>query len=96
MRMIKTAKVRVRFLRFEGLPAAGTQPVKSFTGPFPVSTPEQTAYMSAHIEGVESERVVRSGHSCQSHPVTIEEVRRILLEHLRQLDPAPFLPLKRP
>jgi pimeloyl-ACP methyl ester carboxylesterase len=38
-------------------------------------------YSSAHIEGVESELVVRSAHSCQSQPETIEEVRRILLEH---------------
>lgn len=41
-------------------------------------------YASAHIEGVDSELVVRSGHSCQSKPLTIEEVRRILLEHLGQ------------
>jgi pimeloyl-ACP methyl ester carboxylesterase len=41
-------------------------------------------YTSAHIEGVESELVVRSGHSCQGNPITIEEIRRILLEHLRQ------------
>jgi pimeloyl-ACP methyl ester carboxylesterase len=40
-------------------------------------------YQSAHIEGVESEFIVRSGHSCQGHPFTIEEVRRILLEHIR-------------
>jgi hypothetical protein len=39
-------------------------------------------YQSAHIAGAESEFVVRSGHSCQSNPHTIEEVRRILLEHL--------------
>jgi pimeloyl-ACP methyl ester carboxylesterase len=38
-------------------------------------------YASAHIDGVESELVVRSGHSCQSNPHTIEEVRRILYEH---------------
>jgi pimeloyl-ACP methyl ester carboxylesterase len=38
-------------------------------------------YTSAHIEGVESELVVRSAHSTQSNPNTIEEVRRILLEH---------------
>ena len=38
-------------------------------------------YKSAHIEGVESELVVRSGHSTQSFPPTIEEVRRILLLH---------------
>lgn len=45
-------------------------------------------YRSAHIAGVESELVVRSGHSCQSRPKTIEEVRRILLEHLESLKPA--------
>jgi len=39
-------------------------------------------YTSAHIEGVESEFIVRSEHSCQGSPLTIEEVRRILLEHL--------------
>jgi len=38
-------------------------------------------YPSAHLEGVESELVVRSAHSCQSNPHTIEEVRRILYEH---------------
>jgi len=40
------------------------------------------AYTSAHIEAVDSEFVVRKcGHSTQGHPQTIEEVRRILLEH---------------
>ncbi len=39
-------------------------------------------YTSAHIDGVESELVVRSSHSCQSNPHTVGEVRRILLEHL--------------
>jgi hypothetical protein len=38
-------------------------------------------YSSAHIEGVESELVVRSGHSVQEKPEAIEEVQRILLEH---------------
>jgi pimeloyl-ACP methyl ester carboxylesterase len=38
-------------------------------------------YSSAHIEGVESELVVRSGHSVQETPEGIREVRRILLEH---------------
>ncbi len=36
-------------------------------------------YTSAHIDGVDSELVVRSGHSLQQHPHTIEEVRCILL-----------------
>ena len=39
-------------------------------------------YASAHLEGMDSEFIVRSKHSCQGHPFTIEEVRRILLEHL--------------
>mgnify|MGYP001251337603 CR=1 FL=1 len=42
-------------------------------------------YKSARQEGVESEYIVRSGHSCQGHPLTIEEVRRILLEHLKSI-----------
>ena len=33
---------------------------------------------SARLEGVESELIVRSGHSTQSHPTTIGEVLRIL------------------
>ena len=42
-------------------------------------------YKSAHIEPVVSELiVVNSGHSAQDHPEAIEEVRRILLEHLRE------------
>jgi hypothetical protein len=40
-------------------------------------------YDSAHIDGVESELVVTSSHSCQSNPHVIAEVRRILLAHLQ-------------
>jgi hypothetical protein len=39
-------------------------------------------YESAHLEGVASEKIVRSTHSTQSTPATILEVRRILYEHL--------------
>ncbi len=39
-------------------------------------------YRSAHLPGVASELIVHSGHSTQDNPATIEEVRRILLEHL--------------
>ncbi len=39
-------------------------------------------YTSAHVDYAESEFIVRSGHSCQGNPATIEEVRRILLEDL--------------
>ena len=42
-------------------------------------------YMSAHIDGVESEKIVRSGHSVQGNPETIMEVKRILHEHEKGL-----------
>jgi pimeloyl-ACP methyl ester carboxylesterase len=40
------------------------------------------SYDSAHIEGVESECIVRAGHSCQGEPAVVEEVRRILVDNL--------------
>ena len=39
-------------------------------------------YTSAHVDYAESEFIVRSGHSCQGNPLTIEEIRRILIENL--------------
>lgn len=42
-------------------------------------------YDSAHIDSAASELVVNSEHSTQDHPQTIEEVRRILLEHLKKV-----------
>jgi pimeloyl-ACP methyl ester carboxylesterase len=51
------------------------------TGPIQDGNDGVVEYKSAHIEGVESELVVRSGHSTQATPETIEEVRRILYEH---------------
>ncbi len=49
-------------------------------------------YVSAHIDGVESERVVNSPHSCQSNPETIDEVRRILRLHAAQVTCGPQVP----
>jgi pimeloyl-ACP methyl ester carboxylesterase len=43
------------------------------------------AYRSAHLDDVESELVIRSGHSLQDQPETVEEVRRILLLHARDV-----------
>lgn len=40
------------------------------------------SYKSAHIDEAVSEFVVRWNHSCQGQPEVIEEVRRILFEHL--------------
>jgi pimeloyl-ACP methyl ester carboxylesterase len=41
-------------------------------------------YTSAHIDGVDSELIVRDSHSTQATPATIEEVRRLLYAHLKQ------------
>jgi pimeloyl-ACP methyl ester carboxylesterase len=51
-------------------------------GPLTGRTDGVVAYESAHIEGVASELVVRSGHSVQGNPEAIDEVRRILREHI--------------
>jgi pimeloyl-ACP methyl ester carboxylesterase len=58
-------------------------PVKG-KGPVEKGNDGVVRYASAHIEPVESELIVRSGHSCQSNPHTIEEVRRILYEHAKE------------
>ena len=42
-------------------------------------------YSSAHIDGVASEKIVRSGHSTQGNPETIQEVKRILFERAKRL-----------
>jgi tyrosine-protein phosphatase YwqE len=43
-------------------------------------------YKSAHIDGVASEKIVRSSHSTQGHPETIREIKRILFEQLGAID----------
>jgi hypothetical protein len=53
-------------------------------GPIETGDDGVVEYKSAHIEGVESEYIVHSGHSTQGDPHTIEEVRRILLLHLAE------------
>jgi hypothetical protein len=63
-----------------GVSAHSIIPVKG-DGPVEEGNDGVVEYSSAHIEGVESELVVRSGHSVQGHPDAIEEVRRILLEN---------------
>jgi pimeloyl-ACP methyl ester carboxylesterase len=53
-------------------------------GPFQGGNDGVVEYRSAHYPEAESELVVRSGHSTQGNPSTVEEVRRVLLEHLEQ------------
>jgi hypothetical protein len=52
------------------------------TGPAEEGNDGVVEYTSAHIDEVESELVVRSPHSCQGNPHTMEEVRRILRLHV--------------
>lgn len=63
-----------------GVHAHSIIPVKG-NGPVEDGDDGVVEYQSAHIDGVESELIVRSGHSTQSTTATIEEVRRILYEH---------------
>jgi pimeloyl-ACP methyl ester carboxylesterase len=39
-------------------------------------------YSSAHLDGMESELIVKGGHSSQLNPLAIDEMRRILVENL--------------
>jgi pimeloyl-ACP methyl ester carboxylesterase len=45
------------------------------------------AYESAHVPYVASEYLVAHNHSCQGDPLVVEEVRRILHEHLKAEPP---------
>jgi hypothetical protein len=51
------------------------------TGPVEEGNDGVVEYGSAHIDEAETELVVRSPHSCQGNPHTMEEVRRILRLH---------------
>jgi triacylglycerol esterase/lipase EstA (alpha/beta hydrolase family) len=53
--------------------------------PWPGGNDGVVEYSSAHIEGVESELVVYSNHSCQANPHTVAEVSRILHLHADEM-----------
>ncbi|NWK56863.1 hypothetical protein HW115_14665 [Verrucomicrobiaceae bacterium N1E253] len=42
-------------------------------------------YTSAHLQQPDSELVVPYGHSAHEHPMAIEEIRRLILLHLKEL-----------
>jgi hypothetical protein len=71
-----------------GVKAHSIIPVTDMDAPRDEADDGVVEYTSAHIEGVESEYVVLSGHSCQDNPHTINEVRRILLQHIAEYDAA--------
>ena len=62
------------------IPVEGTRPLEKLNDGV-------VEYKSAHIEEAESEYVVRWNHSCQAHPLAIQEVDRILHQHLRECAP---------
>ena len=67
----------------QGVPTHSIIAIKGDQQP-PKGSDGVVKYPSAHVTYAESEKIVRSGHSCQSKPSTIEEVRRILLLHLQK------------
>ena len=84
----------------QGLPFRPDVPCHSIIGNSQKATPGGSdgvvEYWSSHLDQVRSELVVQSGHSVQQHPVAIYEVRRILLEHLKEekiCDTPPLIPL---
>jgi Alpha/beta hydrolase family len=66
-----------------GIPAHSIIAVRG-DGPVEDGSDGVVRYESAHIEGVESELIVRSGHSVQANPQAVLEVRRILLLHAEE------------
>lgn len=68
----------------EGVTAHSIIAVKNPHAPKEQWTDGVVDYRSAHLDGVASELIVPSSHSTQAEPATIEEVRRILLEHLAE------------
>jgi Alpha/beta hydrolase family len=73
-------------LGLQAIPIAASVKVNSIIavegdGPLEQGDDGVVKYSAAHIEPVESELVVKSGHSVQGNPRAIEEVRRILRLH---------------
>jgi pimeloyl-ACP methyl ester carboxylesterase len=67
-----------------GVPAHSIIAVQG-DGPFELGGDGVVKYDCARCAGVDSELVVRSGHSTQSEPQTIQEMNRILRLHVAQL-----------
>jgi pimeloyl-ACP methyl ester carboxylesterase len=64
-------------------PGIATHSIVAVSGDKPLAEDDDgiVKYESAHLDGVESEVVIRSWHSVQGHPLAIAEVRRILYRH---------------
>src|SRR5215472_771890 len=64
-------------------PGVATHSIIAVSGNKPLAEDDDgiVKYKSAHLEEAQSDVVVHSGHSVQSHPLAIAEVRRILYQH---------------
>jgi pimeloyl-ACP methyl ester carboxylesterase len=51
--------------------------------PKPDGTDGIVPFSSSHLDGVASELLVHGVHTCLNHPSVIEEIERVLLEHLK-------------
>jgi hypothetical protein len=75
-------------------PKVAAHSIIAVEGDGPVETGDDgvVSYQSAHIDEAVTELVVRSGHSVQSNPHAVAEVRRILLLHLAEACPRGCVP----
>ena len=69
----------------------GVLPDKGLLGTVAGGTDGVVSYESAHLDNVASELKVAADHqSVNRHPLSILEVRRILLDHLRDASTFPY------
>jgi hypothetical protein len=79
----RTTRSSRQWLRRRSLPAFTRDSIIAVVcnGPGEGSNDGVVEYSSSHLDGVDSEYIVRSTHSVQSNSYAIEEVHRILLVH---------------
>lgn len=72
-----------KLVRLPIAPGVHAHSIVAVRGDGPVETGDDgvVKYTSAHLDDVDSEKVVRSGHSAQAHPETLRELGRILRLH---------------
>ena len=74
-----------RWIRYNNI--VGVLPEKGLVGTLAGGSDGVVAYESAHLELAESELVVNADHTrVHQHPLSVLEVRRILLDHLNELE----------
>ena len=74
-------------LAYQQTPMRADVPFHLIAGDRGDGTDGIVAIDSALIGGARSSLIVESGHNAHGHPLSIREVRRILLEHLVETTP---------